>query len=205
MSRWIGDLLVEWRQMLAAAPRDASAPAGHDVSRLPRALDLLRSHIRRAGIVHVVAPAQDPAALAPSRSLEARAAAETAEPSRSSRYSWNFGRRRGSHLVEPPPVRLPRQDTHKAAPNEKDATAIPNRAAKQALGIRLSLADAAAEDAGDDVKHLRAEIARLKEALADLLVENRALKQTIGEALFSGAPEGAGSDDIKREQTRAGR
>jgi hypothetical protein len=178
MAGWIDELLKEWRAHFGAlAPHDDAAPLEETGPPPTHALDLLREHVSRSGVqltlcdAAVRTPALDPQT-AHLKAVEVEARDTTPERAAPSVTGLSrFGRRQYPASTEGATDRFAR------VPQEALSTPAQTRRAAQAF--RAS--------AYGEVEALRADVARLKEALADVLVENRSLKRTLDAQRDAGA------------------
>lgn len=179
MSRWVSELLAEWRQASSSRLADQSA-----TDHVPRALDLLRVHVKRAGVLLRLTEVEvtvRPLAGAESSTLPSPVQKPATDANTAT--APRFGQRRSSRYVDETPrvSRLPREALRTlGVPREAEPAHVPTRASKHALDAgKIATSDTTHERASEDVEALRAEVARLKEALADLVVENRTLRQRL--------------------------
>lgn len=164
MAGWIDELLKEWRDSFAAlASRDPTQEA--DAAPI-HALELLRAHVARSGVQLELS---DPVERrrAPDRRAAHLKAVNTKTPDAvpEGGSTARFGLRQFPVCAAGATERLA------LVPQEALNTPAETRRAAQAF--RAS--------AYNEVEVLRADVARLKEALADVLVENRSLKRTLQE------------------------
>lgn len=168
MAGWIDVLLIEWRERFAGlAPRDHASSAEEAGSPPTHALDLLRAHVARSGVQLILS---DPAERrqVPDRRIERvkPVVTENAVPERGAdagTRAARFGRRDHPVSADGAAERL--------ALLPQDALRSPAETRRAAQAFRAS--------AYSEVEALRADVARLSETLAGVMVENRTLKRTL--------------------------
>jgi|CXWL01.1.fsa_nt_gi hypothetical protein len=170
MAGWIDELLKEWRAHFdARVPRDHAPALEEDGPPPTHALDLLRVHVARSGVQLTLSDPTERRQASDRRAARVKAidtkARETV-PERGAGAgagSGRFGRRQYPASAEGATERL--------ALLPQNAVCTPAESRRAAQAFRAS--------AFGEVEALRADVARLKEALADVLVENRSLKRTL--------------------------
>lgn len=194
MSKWLDDLLAEWRQrMLLMPPDEETRPLDQsDVGSPLGPLELLRKHVRAAGVVLRLTEISKRETLSrrvPVQMLSVPAALETPEQGCHLPPGSQFGRRQSRRVedeaspqhVSPlwevarqmrrPPAGPVGQGSSAAAGHVKSSTGKP---------------------AVDDIAALQSEIAHLKDSLAELLVENLLLKRQLESGIPFQAPDQKG-------------
>ncbi len=173
MSTWVNDLLSEWRQRFAALAEPDPAHLAEESGEAPtRALDLLRTHVKRSGVLLRLAEVKSAPAAATRRTLYPvgdDAARGAAEEGAADGDSSRFVKRR--HCFRP----------EDAAHRKPGAGPMPIKRWKESPAPSDTRRAAAAFRAAayGEVEALRADVTRLKETLADILVENHQLKRRL--------------------------
>lgn len=168
MAGWVDELLKEWRERFEAlAQRDHAAPLEDDGSPPTHALDLLRTHVARSGVQLTLSDPIERRQLPERRTAHLKdvdtGARRQAPASGADAGPALFGRRQYAASTEGASERLSR------VPQEALRTPAETRRAAEAFRAA----------AYGEVEAMRADISRLKEALADVLVENRSLKRML--------------------------
>ena len=170
MAGWIDKMLREWRERSAAlALRDHVAPLDEAGPPPTHALDLLRIHVARSGVQLTLSDPKQRSPASGHRTAKLTcvdAGSSDPVPERGADDATGFqrfGRRQNSVSAEGATERLSR---------------LPQKALRTPAETRHA-AQAFRASAYGEVEALRADMARLKEALADVLVENRSLKRTL--------------------------
>lgn len=178
MFTWVDDLLAEWRQRLAAPARvDPACSAKEAANGATPALDLLRVHIERSGVPLRLAEVKTTLAggIRPTLpTVGGGAAGDVPAAEVALEADAVFGKRRHSFRAIDTAQRWVRLSPAEAGP-------VPIKRWKESpapADARLA-ADAFRAAAFSEVEALRGDVARLKETLADILVENRELKRQV--------------------------
>lgn len=174
MAAWINDLLREWRARAEAPPpHDDAAPLDATSA---HALDLLRLHVARSGVQLKLSEAKPPPApVAHLKAVDdAIKAVDDAEPAAAPGTGFaRFGRRSVLMSAEGAAerfARLPDEAVRTPAEMRQAANAFRAAAYSEVETLRADVAR---------LKEALADVARLKEALADITIENRHLKRLI--------------------------
>lgn len=168
MAGWADELLKEWRERFDALALRDDAASLEDTGPPPtHALDLLRTHVARSGVQLTLSDPIERRQVPERRTAHIKAVDTRARnkvlESGADVGPALFGRRQYAASTEGATERLSR------LPQEALSTPAETRRAAQAFRAA----------AYGEVETLRADVSRLKEALADVLVENRSLKRML--------------------------